>query len=67
MILWHLLAILLTVILVTSGFDWLYYNATRSPLLADLMFPSHFVGGTLPLMLPLILMSFPASSAATAG
>jgi membrane-associated phospholipid phosphatase len=56
MILWHLLAILLTVILVTSGFDWLYFNATRSPLLWNLMFPSAPIGGLVPLMLPLILI-----------
>ena len=32
-IVWHLVAILLTVILVLSGFDWRYYLATRDSAL----------------------------------
>ena len=56
MILWHLLAILLTFILVTSGFDWFYFQSTRDPLLRAVMFPAAPIGGLVPLALPLILI-----------
>jgi hypothetical protein len=56
MILWHLLAILLTVILVTSGFDWFYFSVTRSPVLYEWMIPSAPIGGLVPLVLPLTLI-----------
>jgi len=56
MILWHLLAILLTVILVSSGFDWFYFQSTRDPLLRAWMFPATPIGGLVPLTLPLILI-----------
>lgn len=56
MIFWHLLAILLTVILVTSGFDWFYFQSTRDPWLWSFMFPAAPIGGLVPLMLPLILI-----------
>lgn len=65
MILWHLLAILLTVILVTSGFDWFYFVATRNPVLRDWMFPAAPIGGLVPLALPptLIFSGFMAGNA----
>lgn len=56
LILWHLLAILLTVILVTSGFDWFYFQSTRDPRLWELMIPSAPMGGLVPIALPLILI-----------
>ena len=56
MILWHLLAIGLTFILVTSGFDWFYFQSTRDPLLRAWMFPAAPIGGLVPLALPLILI-----------
>jgi membrane-associated phospholipid phosphatase len=54
----HLVAILLTVILVTSGFDWHYFLATRSPALRSWMWPAVFIGGLLPIYLPLLLLAF---------
>jgi len=54
---WHLVAILLTVILVLSGFDWRYFLATRSPELRSWMFPAVIIGGLLPLYLPLLLLA----------
>jgi membrane-associated phospholipid phosphatase len=62
MILWHLAAILLTLILVVSGFDWGYFRATRAPSLILWMFPAVVIGGLLPILLPLGLL---ASSGAT--
>jgi membrane-associated phospholipid phosphatase len=56
MILWHLIAIMLTYVLVRSGFDWLYFSSTRGPLLWSLMFPAAPMGGLVPLILPLLLI-----------
>jgi|SRR5208282_1551252 len=56
-ILWHIIAILLTFILVMSGFDWRYFLATRNPELRSWMFPSVIIGGLLPIYLPLILLA----------
>lgn len=55
-ILWHVLAIVLTIILVLSGFDWHYFTWTRSPELRSLAFPAVHVGGELPIILPVILI-----------
>jgi membrane-associated phospholipid phosphatase len=57
-IIWHVIAIVLTFILVTSGFDWRYFLVTRSPTLRSWMFPAVLIGGLLPLALPLILFAF---------
>jgi membrane-associated phospholipid phosphatase len=58
MILWHVTAILLTVVLVTSGFDWFYFVSTRNPSLRDWLFPAVHIGGLLPISLPLTLIVF---------
>lgn len=55
-ILFHLLAIALTYIIVTTGFDWYYYEATRSPFLRIYFFPAAPIGGLVPILLPLILI-----------
>jgi membrane-associated phospholipid phosphatase len=57
-IVWHIIAIVLTFILVTSGFDWRYFLATRNPTLRSWMFPAVLLGMMLPLALPLILFAF---------
>ena len=56
MIVWHLVAILLTFILVSSGFDWFYFCSTRSHTLWLLMFPGVVIGQFIPLLLPLTLL-----------
>jgi membrane-associated phospholipid phosphatase len=56
-IVWHLIAIILTFILVTSGFDWRYFLSTRGSTLRSWMFPAVRIGGLLPLALPLILLT----------
>jgi len=58
MIIWHIIAILLTLVLVTSGFDWHYFLSTRAPTLRSLMFPAVHIGGLLPILLPLTLLAF---------
>ena len=55
MVIWHVIAILLTVILVMSGFDWHWFLATRNPALSSWMWPAVGIGALLPLALPLIL------------
>ncbi len=57
MIIWHVIAILLTFILVSSSFDWRYCLATRSPNLRSWMFPAVRIGGLLPIALPLVLLA----------
>ena len=56
MILWHVVAIVLTVILVLSGFDWYYFQSTRNPVLRSWMFPAAPIGGLVPIFLPLGLI-----------
>lgn len=56
MILWHLLAIILTLVLVASGFDWCYFCSTRSHELRAWMFPAVIIGQFLPITLPLFLL-----------
>jgi membrane-associated phospholipid phosphatase len=57
MILWHVIAIVLTLVLVLSGFDWFYFRSTRGPMLRSWMFPAAPIGGLVPLVLPLILIA----------
>ena len=56
-IIWHIIAILLTFILVTSGFDWRWFLATRNPALRSWMFSAVGLGALLPLALPLFLLT----------
>ena len=56
-LIWHIIAILLTFILVTSGFDWRYFLATRNPALRSWMFSAVGLGALLPLALPLFLLT----------
>ena len=56
MVLWHLLAIVLTLGLVESGFDWFYFSSTRSPLLGSWMFHAAPIGMFMPVLLPLVLI-----------
>ncbi len=57
MILWRMVAILLTFILVLSGLDWRYFLATRSPTLRTWLFPAVHIGGLVPILLPLALLA----------
>ena len=57
MLIWHFVAIVLTVIFVMSGLDWRYFLATRNPELRSWMFPAVVIGGLLPIYLPLALLA----------
>ncbi len=63
----HLIAMLLTVILVLSDLDWRYFLATRNPELRRWMWPAVVIGMFLPIYLPLLLLAvgFLAKSART--
>jgi membrane-associated phospholipid phosphatase len=52
-LLWLLLAIALTYVLVTSGFDWWYYQITRSPKLNGLALAAGGAGFFIPVAVPL--------------
>jgi hypothetical protein len=56
---WHFLAIALTYILVASGFDWIYFQATRSATLQNFFWPAVPIGALVPLfgILTLYLVS----------
>ncbi len=56
MIVCHLLAIIVSVACVMSGFDWLYFTASRNPSLQTWMFLAVPIGGLLPVALPLALL-----------
>jgi membrane-associated phospholipid phosphatase len=55
-LLWHGLAIVLTVIIVTTGGDWSYYLATRGDAILRLARPAIIIGTFLPLTAILILL-----------
>lgn len=57
-LLWHLLAILLTTLIVTSGFDWSYYVWTRYSIFTDIAFPAIMLGTLLPVAIPLLFFLF---------
>ncbi len=57
MLLWHLAAMILTLVLVLSGLDWQYFLRTRSPLLRSWLFPAVPIGGLVPIALPLIVLA----------
>jgi membrane-associated phospholipid phosphatase len=59
-LLWHLLAIGLTWIIVTSDFDWTYFTATRMPALRAWLFPAVRLGMLLPILVPLFLLTIDA-------
>lgn len=64
MLLWHLVAILLTAALVLSGLDWRYFAVTRGAELRDLAWPAVRWGTRLPVLVPamLLLLGFLARS-----
>jgi membrane-associated phospholipid phosphatase len=65
MLVWHLIAVLLTLFLVATGLDWRYYLATRSPALWTWMFPAAPVGALVPVVLPLLLLAMSGVAANT--
>ena len=56
MLIWHAVAIILTFILVRSGFDWFYFCSTRNHGLLLCMWPAVIIGQFMPLAMPLYLL-----------
>jgi membrane-associated phospholipid phosphatase len=52
---WHILAIVLTYVCVTSGFDWWYYETTRNEFIFDIAFPTAMLGAVVPVIVPVAL------------
>jgi membrane-associated phospholipid phosphatase len=52
-LLWHILAIFVTFVIVRSGFDWKYFQATRP--IAGYLFSAVILGWRVPIVLPFVL------------
>ncbi len=55
-IVWHILAIFLTIAAVTTTIDWGYFEITRNPTYWLLAFPAVVVGAILPIIVPVIMI-----------
>lgn len=58
--LWHFSAIALTYVLISTGFDWFYFQATRSAFLQLFFWPGVPAGALLPLLGILIFFAWSA-------
>jgi membrane-associated phospholipid phosphatase len=56
-LLWHLLAIVSTFIMVTTGFDWFIFEHTRSATLFAYAIPAALLGFVVPVFTPIVLLS----------
>lgn len=56
-LLWHLAAIILTYVIVTTGFDWKFFTYVITVSWRADFFPALALGSTLPFLLPLILIA----------
>jgi membrane-associated phospholipid phosphatase len=56
-LLWHALAIVLTVVIVRSGFDWSYYRWTRGDAFLRFARPAILLGTLLPVMATLVILT----------
>lgn len=52
-LIWHGIAIGITLIIVFSGIDWWYYGFNQNRVIRNLFFPGVMLGGVLPIFLPL--------------
>ncbi len=57
---WQAAAVALTYAIVASGFDWWWYEHTRSASLQAAVWPAVIVGGLLPMWLPFIVLAWGA-------
>ena len=55
-LLWHALAIGLTIAIVMSGLDWSYYLATRGKMIQSLVRPAIVMGTFIPVLGPLLIL-----------
>jgi hypothetical protein len=57
-LLWHALAVVLTIVIVKSGFDWSYYRWTRVDAFLRFARPAIMLGTFLPLLSILVILMF---------
>jgi hypothetical protein len=57
-LLWHALAIVLTAVIVRSGFDWSYYRWTRGDAFLQFARPAIMLGTFLPVLSILVVLMF---------
>ena len=55
-IFWHVSAIMLTALLVYSGFDWWWFEATRNATLLSALLSAALLGFVMPFAVPLVLV-----------
>ena len=55
--LWQLLAVFLTYIAVSSGFDWFYFILLRNSAWYPFLFPAAIAGFLLPILVPLTMLA----------
>lgn len=55
-LMWQIFAVVLTAIIVLSGFDWYYFVTTRSQTLHKLIYPALIGGFLLPVFIPLAFL-----------
>lgn len=54
-LLYQVVAFAATYVLVVTGFDWTYFQATRGEELQDFLWPAALIGFFLPIVLPVVL------------
>jgi len=54
-LLWQVIAFVLSIVIVSSDFDWIYFKATRF-IPRAVWIPAAAMGGLLPIILPLVLL-----------
>src|SRR3990167_7639071 len=57
-LLWQFLAITLTFVIVGSGFDWYYFQFSRSAILDTILFPAVVIGFFLPIIGPFMVLAY---------
>src|SRR5271170_6223881 len=55
-LLWHALAVVLTIVIVTSGGDWSYYLSTRGNTFLRFARPAIFLGTIMPVLGTLVIL-----------
>ncbi len=57
-LLWQIIFIFITYVCVVSGFDWYYYESTRSVILRNILFPSAIIGFFIPVIVPIFMFYY---------
>ena len=55
---WQLIFVVLTFVLVSTNFDWWYYQSTRGFVIQSFLFPAVILGFLIPVFLPIVLFFY---------